>query len=87
MPGLQKYADAKFENYFAKYSKGKGTVYTDATDGLPVMSLDGKQYYVVAYDYNNNYIGALPVAALKDTMIVEMVKTIFKAMEEKGHRP
>ena len=39
----------------------KGTVYTDATGALPVTSLDGYQYYIVAYDYDNNFIEAREV--------------------------
>ena len=34
--------------------KEKGTVNTDATGALPMMSLDGHQYYIIAYDYDNN---------------------------------
>ena len=45
--------------------KEKGTVYTAATGALPVMFLEGKQCYVVAYDYNNNYIDAVPIFVLK----------------------
>ena len=51
------------------------------------MSLEGKQYYIVAYDYNNNYIDAASVSDLKDAIIVEIVKDIFEKMEGKGHRP
>ena len=51
------------------------------------MSLEGKQYYVVAYNYDNNYIDAVPRADLKDKTIVNTVKTVFRTMEEKGHCP
>ena len=50
------------------------------------MSLEGKQYYVFAYDYDNNYIDTVPVVNLKDKTMVDTVKTMFKTMEEKGHR-
>ena len=30
--------------------KQQGTLYTDATGEFPEMSLDGKQYFFVAYD-------------------------------------
>ena len=46
-----------------------------------------EEYYVVAYNYDNKYIDAVLVADLKDSTIVETVKVIFKAMEEKDHRP
>ena len=67
--------------------KEKGTVYTDATGALPVMSLNGKQIYIVMYDYDNNYINALPVSGLRDVTIVAAVKEFFDDMEEKGHKP
>ena len=67
--------------------KEKGTVYTDATGALPVMSLNGKQYYMVLYDYDNNYINAIPVSDLKDETIVATVKDFFEEMEEHGHQP
>ena len=35
-------------------NKQNGTLYTDATSTLPEMSLDGHQYYFVAYDYDTN---------------------------------
>ena len=45
--------------------KEKGTTHTDATGALPVLSLDGHQYYIVAYDYDNNFIEARKVSDLK----------------------
>ena len=73
--------------FAALADKEKGKVYTDATGALPIISLKRKQYYIVAYDYNNNYINAVPVSDLKDATIVDTIKTIFETMEEKGHRP
>ena len=67
--------------------KGKGTLYMDdATCALPVMSLNGHQYYIVAYDYGNNFIEAKEVSDLKDETIVEAVQKIFDKMEAHGHR-
>ena len=40
--------------YVALADKQTGTLYTDATGVLPHMSLNGKQYFFVAYDYNTN---------------------------------
>ena len=65
----------------------KGTIYTDATGALPVMSLNGHQYYIVAYDYDNNFIEAKEISDLKDETIVEAVQKIFDKMEARGHRP
>ena len=54
---------------------------------MPVLSLDGHQYYIVAYDYDNNFIEAKEVSDLKDETIVETVQKIFDKMEAHGHRP
>ena len=67
--------------------KEKGTVYTDATGALPVLSLDGHHYYVVTCDYDNNFIEAREVSDLKDETIVEAVQKIFDKMETHGHKP
>ena len=73
--------------FAALAEKEKGTVYTDATGALPVLSLDGHKYYVVTYDYDNNFIEAKEVSDLKDETIVETVQKIFDKMEAHGHRP
>lgn len=73
--------------FAALSEKENGTVYTDATGALPVMSVDGHQYYVVAYDYDNNYINAVAVTDLKDDTILETVQQIFKEIEENGLHP
>ena len=67
--------------------KRKGTVYTDTSGALPALSLDGHQYYIVAYHYNNNIIEVQEVSDLKDETIVETVQKIFDKMEENGHKP
>ena len=72
--------------FAALAEKEKGTIYTDATDALPVLSLDGHQYYIVAYDYDDNFIEAKEVSDLKDETIVQTVQKIFDRMEAHGHR-
>ncbi len=47
--------------YAALADKQTGTIYTDATGALPHVSLEGNQYYFVAYDYDTNAIFAIPV--------------------------
>lgn len=51
------------------------------------MSLNGHHYYVVVYDYDNNYIDTFTVSELKDETIVNTVKGIFEEMKKKGHQP
>ena len=67
--------------------KNKGTLYTDATGALPVRSIDGNQYYYVAYDYDTNYVHAVPVEDLTDAAIIKTFDKIFNKMEQKGHKP
>ena len=52
-----------------------------------MLSIDGHQYYVVTYDYDNNFIEAREVSDLKDETIVDAVQQIFDKMEEHGHTP
>ena len=51
------------------------------------MSPDGKQYFFVAYDYDTNYIFALPIANVQDKTIIEAFDKIFTELTEKGHKP
>ena len=51
--------------YAALADKQAGTMYTDATGALPAVTLDGNQYYFVAYAYDPNYIFALPISNLQ----------------------
>ena len=51
------------------------------------MSLDGNQYYFVAYNYDNNYIFVVPIPDLKDETIIKAFDGIFTELEEKGHKP
>ena len=69
------------------YSAFKGTLYTDATGALPARSLDGNQYYFVVYDYDTNYIFAIPLKDMTNTSIIEGFDTVFSQMKEKGHKP
>ena len=73
--------------FAALAEKEKGTVYTDATGALPVLSLDGHQYYIVTYDYDNNFTKEKEVSDLKDETIVETVQKTFDKMKAHGHRP
>eukprot|EP00804_Cyclotella_cryptica_P025030 CCRYP_015953-RB/>CCRYP_015953-RB protein AED:0.31 eAED:0.30 QI:0/0/0/1/0/0.33/3/0/681 len=65
--------------YAALADKQAGTMYTDATGALPAISLEGHQYYFVAYAYDPNYIFAKPLSNLKD----ETILTAF----DKGFKP
>ena len=62
-------------------------MYTDATGTLPIISLDGHQYYFIAYDYDSNYIFAEPIKDVKDATIVETFQKVFETLEERGMKP
>ena len=73
--------------FAALADKQTGTMYTDATGALPVLSLDGMQYFFVAYDYDTNYIFAIPIPNLKNDTIIEAFENVFDELNNKGHWP
>ena len=73
--------------YATLEDKQQGTLYTDATGALPEISPDGKQYFFVAYDYDTNYIFALPIANVQDKTIIESFDKIFTELIEKVQKP
>ena len=50
-------------------------------------SLDGMQYFFIAYDYDTNYIFAKPISNLKDKTIIEAFESVFNESKDKGHKP
>jgi hypothetical protein len=73
--------------FAALADKNTGMFYTNATGALPVRSINGNQYYYVAYDYDTNYIDARPIEDLTDETIIKTFDEIFKEMERKKHKP
>ena len=73
--------------FVALADKQTGTMYTDQTGALPVQSLDGMQYFFIAYDYDTNYIFAKPINNLKDESIIAAFKSVFNELKNKGHKP
>ena len=73
--------------FAALADKNELTLYTDATGALPVRSLDGNQYYFIAYDYDLNYIFAVPIPDLTDDTIVGAFDSIFTNLKKKGFAP
>ena len=67
--------------FAALADKKAGTMYTDQTGALPAISLDGHQYFFVAYDYDSNYIYAVPVKDLKDDTILEAFDEVFSDLK------
>ena len=56
--------------FAALADKQAGTMHTDTTGALPTISLDGHQYYFIAYNYDSNYIFAEPIKDVKDATLV-----------------
>eukprot|EP00804_Cyclotella_cryptica_P007133 CCRYP_020039-RA/>CCRYP_020039-RA protein AED:0.39 eAED:0.39 QI:0/0/0/1/1/1/2/0/512 len=73
--------------YAALADKQAGTMYTDATGAIPAISLEGHQYYFVAYAYDPNYIFAKPLSNLKDETILTAFGEVFQQLKDKGFKP
>ena len=83
-------SDGQVNNIFcsaALSDSRTGTFYTDATGALPSISLDGHQYYFIAYDYDTNYISTIPIKNVTDEAIIEAFKEVFQELKNKGHKP
>lgn len=73
--------------YAALANKHTGAMYTDATGALPVLSVNGHQYYFVAYAYDINYIFAIPIQNVQDVTIMEAFDEVFQELKAKGFKP
>eukprot|EP00804_Cyclotella_cryptica_P019081 CCRYP_014487-RA/>CCRYP_014487-RA protein AED:0.29 eAED:0.21 QI:0/0/0/1/0.5/0.33/3/0/1151 len=73
--------------YAALAEKHTGTMYTDATGALPAVSLDGNQYYLIAYAYDPNYVFAKPIPNLRDETILHAFDNVFQELKTKGLKP
>ncbi|KAL7518802.1 hypothetical protein ACHAWX_003603 [Stephanocyclus meneghinianus] len=73
--------------YAALADKHSGTMYTDATGALPAVTLEGNQYYFIAYAYDLNYIFALPISNLRDETILRTFDDVFQELKSKGFKP
>ena len=43
--------------------------------------------FFVAYDYDTNYIFALPIANVQEKTIIKAFNKVFAELTEKGHKP
>eukprot|EP00804_Cyclotella_cryptica_P011793 CCRYP_011361-RA/>CCRYP_011361-RA protein AED:0.17 eAED:0.11 QI:0/0/0/0.8/0.25/0.2/5/0/1137 len=73
--------------YAALADKHTGTLYTDATGALLAVSLDGNQYYVIAYAYDPNYVFAKPIPNLRDETLLQTFDEVFQELKTKGLTP
>ena len=77
IPSEDESSDGQVNNIFCSTVLAEsrtGTFYTDATGALPAISLDGHQYYFIAYDYDTNYIFAIPIKNITDEAIIKAFK-------------
>ena len=63
--------------YAALADKQKGTLYTDATGALPARSLDGNKTYLIAYDYDTNYISIYDTITYYDSVLISVTDTLI----------
>ncbi|KAL7425608.1 hypothetical protein ACHAXH_000191, partial [Discostella pseudostelligera] len=73
--------------YAALADKQNGTFYTDCTGALPNRSIDGHQYFFVAYDYDTNYIFAIPITTTSNEAILDAFTTVFDRLVAHGYNP
>ena len=63
------------------------TSYLDATGALPVISLEGCQYFIVAHNCATTYISADPSSNVTNTTIVDTFDECFTEFSKKGSKP
>jgi hypothetical protein len=73
--------------FAALADKQHGTFYTDCTGRLPARALDGQQLFFVAYDYDTNYIFAIPITSTSDKDIMDAFAQVHQLLTNKGYQP
>ena len=73
--------------FAALADKQHGTFYTDCTGRLPTRALDGQQLFFIAYDYDTNYIFAIPLISTTDRDILDAFKQVHQMLTDKGYKP
>ncbi len=73
--------------FAALADKQQGTFYTDCTGRLPSRALNGQHLFFVAYDYNTNYIFALPISSTSDNDILTAFKQTHDMLTKRGYTP
>jgi hypothetical protein len=83
----QQGAETNLFCYAALADKQHGTFYTDCTGRLPARVLDGQQLFFIAYDYDTNYIFALPLVSTSDSEILVAFKQVHRMLTARGYKP
>ena len=64
-----------------------GAIHTDQTGHFTLPSSSGNKYLFICYDYDSNYINAIPMAARTQEQIVKAYKTSINMLKDKGLHP
>ena len=56
----------------------------DLTGRFPVTSARGHKYIFIMYDFDNNYINAVPIVSRKSHVLVEAFKTCYEELKAKN---
>jgi len=64
-----------------------GKIYTDQTGAFHYTSLAGNKYVYILYDYDSNYIMAIPIPSRTKFQLTIAHKTAVKRLQARGLRP
>ena len=73
--------------FAALADKQHGAFYTDCTSALPMRALDGQQLFFIAYDYDTNYIFAIPIDSTEIEHIMAAFATVVDTLRTNGYTP
>ena len=73
--------------FAALADKQTGTFYMDCTSNLPVRALDGQQLIFITYDYDTNYIFAIPIESTKSEDIMAAFRMVVDTLTAYGYTP
>ena len=73
--------------FFPQVVSVTGQVYTDQTGQFHVPAASGNKYLFVLYDYDSNYIFAVPIPRRAKECILNAYKTVYKTLASRGLKP
>jgi hypothetical protein len=78
---------ARSHYMYVEWHATTGTIYTDPTGKIFQPSTSGNSYILVVYDYDGNYVDAIPMPKRKGPYIVIAYKKAHKFLEYRGFKP
>ena len=79
--------NCQFFCFSALADKEKGILYMDVTEVLTEISLNGHQYFFIAYSYDSNHISEKFIRNFIYTTIIKLFDDIFTELDNKGYKP